>query len=121
MIRVVFDTNIRFSAVFKRVGVTAQVLDLVVPGILTPCLSDAIMDEYLDVLTRPILRPHAPRALDLLDLMEKFSARVTPTKTLTLCSDPDDNRCLECAAEADAQYLWSQYRTQIGLDQANPP
>jgi len=49
MIRVVFDTNILFSAVFKRVGVPAQVIDFVTSGILTPCVSDAIMEEYLDV------------------------------------------------------------------------
>jgi predicted nucleic acid-binding protein len=43
MIRVVFDTNILFSAAYKRVGVPAQVLDLVVRGILTPSMSDAVM------------------------------------------------------------------------------
>jgi len=52
MIRVVFDTNILFSAAYKRVGVPAQVLDLVVRGILTPCIPDAVMAEYQDVLTR---------------------------------------------------------------------
>ncbi|MGC9947210.1 MAG: hypothetical protein ABSF64_12645 [Bryobacteraceae bacterium] len=42
-------TNILFSAAFKRVGIPAQLLDLVAPGVLTPCTSDAIMAEYLDV------------------------------------------------------------------------
>jgi len=60
MIRVVFDTNILFSAAFKRVGVPAQLLDLVVPGIITPCTSNAVMEEYLDVLGRPILRRTLP-------------------------------------------------------------
>lgn len=73
MIRVVFDTNILFSAAFKQVGVPAQILDLVAPGILTPCLSDAIMAEYLDVLMRPILRPHAARAREVLNLMATFA------------------------------------------------
>jgi len=45
MIRVVFDANILFSAAFKRVGVPAQVVDLVTSGILTPCISNAIMEE----------------------------------------------------------------------------
>jgi predicted nucleic acid-binding protein len=85
MIRVVFDTNILFSAAFKSVGVPAQVLDLVTPGILTPCVSDDIMAEYLDVLTRPVLRPHAPRAREVLALMDKFAVDVSPAKALALC------------------------------------
>jgi hypothetical protein len=46
MIRAVIDTNVLFSSVFKRVGVPAQVLDLTARGILTPCLSDAVMADY---------------------------------------------------------------------------
>ncbi len=105
MIRVVFDTNILFSAAFKRVGVPAQVLDLIAPGILTPCLSDTIMAEYLDVLTRPVLRPHAARAREVLDLMATFAVHVSPTENLSLCSDPDDDCFLECALAAEAAYL----------------
>jgi len=105
MIRVVFDTNILFSAAYKRVGVPAQVLDLVVPGILTPCISDAVMAEYQDVLTRPILRPHAERAREVLALMAKFAVQVSPAQKLSLCSDPDDDRFLECALAANAAYL----------------
>jgi len=80
MIRVVFDTNILFSAAYKRVGVPAQILDLVVPGILTPCISDAVMAEYQDVLTRSNLQPHAERAREVLDLMVKLAVVVSPSK-----------------------------------------
>ena len=105
MIRVVFDTNILFSAAFKQVGVPAQVLDLVAPGILTPCISDAIMAEYLDVLTRPVLRPHAARAREVLELMARFAVHVSPTQAVSLCSDPDDDCFLECALAAEAAYI----------------
>lgn len=105
MIRVVFDTNILFSAAFKRAGVPAEVLDLVVPGILTACISDAIMAEYLDVLTRPVLRRHAARAREVLELMAEFAVHVSPTRKLSLCSDPDDDCFLECALAAEAAYI----------------
>ena len=105
MVRVVFDTNILFSAAFKRVGIPAQLFELVVLGIITPCISPALMEEYLDVLTRPVLQAHAARSAEVLELMAKFSVSVSPTQTITLCSDPDDNRFVECAAEANAQYL----------------
>jgi uncharacterized protein len=105
MIRVVFDTNVLFSAAFKRVGVPVQLLDLVTPGVLTPCISDAVMAEYLDVLTRPVLRPHAARAQEVLELMTTFAKYVSPVQKLSLCSDPDDDCFLECALAARASYL----------------
>ena len=105
MIRVVFDTNVLFSAVFKSVGIPAQTVDLVTHGMITPCTSDAVMDEYRDVLTRPVLRPHGQRAAEVFALLSRFAVHVSPTETLDLCPDPDDNRFLECAAEADAEYL----------------
>lgn len=105
MIRVVFDTNILFYAAFKRVGIPAQILDLVAPGILTPCISDAIMAEYLDVLMRPVLRPHTARAREVLELMAKFAIHVSPIQKLSVCSDPDDDCFLEYALAAEAAYI----------------
>lgn len=105
MIRVVFDTNVLFSAVFKQVGVPARILDLVRPGIITPCVSDAILAEYHEVLRRPVLRPHAPRAEEVLTLMGTFAVRVSLTEKISVCSDPDDDCFLECALAADAAYL----------------
>lgn len=61
--------------------------------------------EYLDVLTRLIVHPHAARVRELLDAMAKFAKHVSPTRRLSLCSDPDDNRFLECAVAAHALYL----------------
>jgi uncharacterized protein len=94
------DTNVLFSAVLKRAGVPAQILDLVAGGVLTPCVSDAVMAAYLDVLAGPFLKPHAARTRELLKLMVAFAVHVSPTGTLSLCSDPDDGRFLECALAA---------------------
>ena len=121
MIRVVFDTNILFSAAFKRAGIPAQVLDLVTPGILTPCISPAVLAEYQDVLTRPILRPHADRAREVLALMAKFAVRVSPIEMLSLCSDPDDDRFLECALAAEAAYLVTGNLRHFPKDYARIP
>ena len=105
MIRTVLDTNVLFSAAFKDSGTPARILDLAVRGIITPCVSDAVMAEYRDVLGRPVMLPHAPRTKKLLDLMEVFAVHVSPDQKLSLCSDEDDNRFLECAVFAEAEYL----------------
>jgi len=63
------------------------------------------MAEYLDVLSRPVLRPHADRAAEVLELMRKIAIHVSPPRKLAVCSDPDDDRFLECALAAKAAYL----------------
>ena len=55
MIRVVLDTNILFSAVLKPMGVPSAVFDLVIANKLLMCVSDAVLAEYHDVLSRPLL------------------------------------------------------------------
>ena len=105
MIRVVLDTNVLFSAIYTHRGNPAFLIDLVAAGSLTPCVSDAVMEEYEDVLTRPILQPHRVRTRELLRFLTQFAVHVSPGNTLALCSDPDDNRFLECAVAAGAGYL----------------
>ena len=63
------------------------------------------MAEYLDLLHRPVLLPHALRAQEVLALITKFAVHVSPTDTLSLCSDADDNRFVECAVTARAAYV----------------
>ena len=105
MIRVVFDTNILFSAIYKKTGIPAQVLDFVTAGVLTPCISDPVMEEYEDVLTRPVLREHASRVKEVLAYLRQLAVYVKPIQELDCCSDPDDNRFLECAHASGAVYL----------------
>jgi predicted nucleic acid-binding protein len=37
--------------------------------------------------------------------MAKFAVHVSPTERLSLCSDPDEDRFLECALAAGAPYV----------------
>ena len=52
MFRVVLDTNIIVSALWSPQGIPAEVLKLVVSGKITTVLSNAVIDEYEDVLRR---------------------------------------------------------------------
>lgn len=78
MIRVVIDTNVLFSAIYKQTGIPAQVIDLVTAGVLTPCVSPAIVAEYEEVLARPVLRPYAQRGREVLDLFGRVAVSVSP-------------------------------------------
>ena len=106
MIRVVFDTSVLYSAVFKQTGLPAAVFDLVFDGLVIPCASPAVLAEYREVLLeRPALRPHRPRALKVLDSLSDVAIQVPPNQTLKISDHEEDNRFYECADAAGADYI----------------
>src|SRR5438067_2898194 len=62
ILRVVFDTNILYSAIRQPKGLPAKAVDLVVAGQVIPCVSDEVLEEYRDVLLREELDLHDRRA-----------------------------------------------------------
>ena len=106
MIRVVLDTNVLFSAIFKSTGTQAMLLDLILTeGTIVPCVLASVLAEYHEVLFRPVLRQHAAKVEYLLGLLIAFGFLVVPTRSVTASTDPDDNCFLECAEAAAADYL----------------
>jgi putative PIN family toxin of toxin-antitoxin system len=105
MIRVVFDTNVLYSAILKRTGQEAKAFNLVAAGVLIPCVSDAVLREYREVLFRPDLAVHAKRASEVLAILDSVALHVVPTEDLKISGHGDDNRIYECAAAAMADYI----------------
>ena len=101
---VVLDTNILVSACWTSDGLEAQVVDLAATGRITPCVSAEIRAEYREVLSRPKLAAGG-RALKLLAALEKTELCVETSHTVNISIDDDDNRFLECASAANAEYL----------------
>jgi len=102
MIRVVLDTNVLVSAMLARHGNEALVLRLARTSIFQVCVSRAILEEYEVVLHRPELR------LDLDDLFAFLRAEALvadPQIKVNASPDQDDNRFLECAEAAKADFL----------------
>jgi putative PIN family toxin of toxin-antitoxin system len=105
MIRVVIDTNVLVSANIKTKGSEARVLDLVATGRLQLYISQPILSEYQGVLTRPKLRLDPKRVQASLDLIHSASIVIEPQISLAVSPDEPDNRFLECAEAAQADYL----------------
>lgn len=99
MIRVVLDTNILFSAVFKSTGTQAKLIRLIVNEQIIPCVSPAVLSEYHDVLTRPILRHRAAEVAVVLNLLIEIALLVVPATSVTAASD------LTTTASLNAQKL----------------
>jgi putative PIN family toxin of toxin-antitoxin system len=67
--------------------------------------SDAILSEYREVLWRPELRIRKGLRRQLLQLIRNHSQLLIPPRLIRVTKDPDDDKFLECADAARADYL----------------
>jgi uncharacterized protein len=104
-LRIVLDTNIVVSAALKPNGLQRPVFLLAITKPARLYVSDAIFAEYREVLGRPELAIRKGLRQQFLQLIRNRSHFVTASRTLALTKDPDDNKFLECAEAARADYL----------------
>jgi putative PIN family toxin of toxin-antitoxin system len=104
--RIVLDTNIVVSAALKREGLEAQLVEMIASGLFVLCASAEVLAEYGQVLGRPKFSTLGARHVaQLLALLGSRAQMVTPTSRVLESSDEPDNRFLECAEAADADFL----------------
>ncbi len=104
-LRLVIDTNIIISAALKPDGLQRTVLLLAITKPARLYVSDAILDEYRDVLARPELKIRRGLRQQLLQLIKSRSHLVRTVSPLEVSIDPGDDKFLECADAARADYL----------------
>jgi uncharacterized protein len=105
MFRAVLDTNVIVSAAIKRQGMEAAALDLVIAGKAQLYVSTVILSEYEEVLRRPRFKLLKKEVDGIMRLITARAVSVKPGIRVSVSPDDDDNRFLECAAEAEAHYL----------------
>jgi putative PIN family toxin of toxin-antitoxin system len=106
MIRVVIDTNVVVSAHLNDEGLPAAILDLAASRRIQMYISEPILAEYQEVLNRPHFKLTPRRIARSLSVIRKTSLLVKPTKKVMVIKlDDPDNRLLECAEAAEANYL----------------
>ena len=104
-LRLVIDTNIIVSAALKPEGLQRTTFLLAITKPARLYVSQPILDEYEDVLSRPELKIRKGLHRQFLQLIPNRTNLVVPSRRLEVASDPDDNRFLECADAARADYL----------------
>ena len=104
-LRLVIDTNVIVSAALKPEGLQRTTFLLAITRPARLYVSQPVLDEYIDVLFRPELKIRKGLRLQLLQFIRNRSSLVVPSRRLEVAGDPDDNRFLECADAARADYL----------------
>jgi putative PIN family toxin of toxin-antitoxin system len=104
-LRLVIDTNILVSAALKPDGLQRTVLLLATTKPAKLYVTDAILAEYREVLARPELKIRRGLRQQLLQLIKNHAQFVSPSAPLRVAKDPGDDKFLECADVARADYL----------------
>jgi putative PIN family toxin of toxin-antitoxin system len=107
VLRVVLDTNVLISAILFG-GKPRQILEKAIRGEIRLCLSEPILEELKGVLQRSKF-DYSPEMIQfILTELMSIADFVNPSETLNVVlEDSEDNRILECAIEAKANYVIS--------------
>jgi putative PIN family toxin of toxin-antitoxin system len=106
MLKVVFDTNVIVSAALYKESLPALLLSLGLEDKVKFFVSPALLNEYETVLKRPRFRLGLGEITELMENINRKALIVTPTKRLKILrADEPDNRVLECATKANADFI----------------
>lgn len=103
--RVVYDTNVVVSAALKPGSIPASLIALAIAKQVRLFLSPPILEEYTEVLKRPKFGLDADAVDHFLRDLRRAATMARPTQKVSVASDEPDNRFLECAKKARADYL----------------
>jgi hypothetical protein len=105
--RLVVDTNVLLSS-FLTPGPPRQVMNRIRDGLDFLCLSPSILAEYVAVLERAGVTKSLVESFLVLLREPSRAVVVVPTRRIDVIhEDPADNMFLECALEAQADYIIS--------------
>lgn len=119
MKRIVVDTNVFLNAFFEENYVNDErILDLEEEGKVKFITSTYTQNELYKVMARLVERENVFHCRDMFKsitgMMERSRYIKTPRKTLVLSNDPADQKFLDLAVEAKADYLiTNDYRSGL--------
>jgi uncharacterized protein len=108
MQKVVIDTNVIVSGLIQRSYPNRIINELFLENKFLLCVSDDLLAEYYDVLSRTKFSKFQDfylRAESVLLDIETRAIKYYPLIKLELISDVDDNKILELAHECEADFI----------------
>jgi putative PIN family toxin of toxin-antitoxin system len=105
--RIVLDTNCLLMAISDRTRYN-RVWQAFLEGEYTMCVTNEIIEEYVEVIGRNI-SPRAAEAVVYILMTRHNVQRIDPHFRFGLITaDPDDNKFVDCAIAANAKYIVTQ-------------
>ena len=105
MILAVIDTNVLVSGLLSPTGNEALILLAIHQGLVRPCFSEDIIEEYAAVLARPKFAFPPGDIAAALSMFRSKGELFLPDVSAAVSSDPADTKFLHCAQAAQADYI----------------
>ncbi len=108
MQKIVIDTNVIVSSLIQRSYPYRILYELFVDDEISVCVSEKLMSEYYEVLSRPKFARFPDffaRAERLLTDIDTKASKFQPSTSIDLIADKDDNMLLELAEECQADFI----------------
>ena len=118
MQKIILDTNIVVSALIQKNYPYYIVFEYVLNGQVQLCLSEALLQEYHDVLSRPKfakINNFKNNAEIVLSRFAKTAVFYEPKICLDIVKDKSDNKLLELADESNADFLITGNRVDFTI------
>lgn len=101
-IRVIIDTNVVFEGLTRQSGATGLIIDLWTAGLIQPCFSNALVYEYIEVLSRKLSEVRWKEVRPILRALLEQAEFVTIHYSWRPSSpDPGDEHLVDCAMNAN--------------------
>lgn len=114
--KLVLDTNVVISGIFWE-GVPNKIITNWFNGRFEVFISASILSEYEKVLKRIRSGLQVEEIRQWIELIILRSSMVAPLESLSIIeADPDDNKFLECAHSAEAEYIISGDKHLLNLE-----
>jgi putative PIN family toxin of toxin-antitoxin system len=100
--KVVLDTNVIFSALFKKISIPNDIWQMVLNGELKLFYSEEILAEYEEVLSRPKFSIDEEEKNSVLAYVVNFGKKIYPEKSKIGFTDEDDRIFFDVAKQIGA-------------------
>ena len=108
MQKVVIDTNVIVSALIQKNYPYLIIKELFLEGKIIVCISEELMQEYFEVLSRPKFARFPDFTSGAKSVLAGIGSKAelfNPEIKLDIISDQDDNMILELADESKADFI----------------
>jgi len=105
MLKAVLDTKVVVSAHLTADGPAALIFRLALSRYFQCYISEEILEEYCEVLQRRKFKLDVDYVVQSLSAFRAAAVLVNPRIQIVAARDPDDDKILECAIAAKADYM----------------
>ncbi len=116
--KIVIDTNVVISGIFFG-GKPRKIIEAAADKKIFACASPEIISEYYEIIIEMEKRGQGHFNRRVLVPLISGMEIIKPHSSIKICRDPDDNKFIECAADAGALYIISGDKDLLDIQEYN--